>query len=327
MGIAVETVFSTKEVHPRDRFEYWHEIACKIIVDHSSKPESRQSFEAKLQVGAIADVGLVLFENSPMDVLHTQRQVAHATGDKLFVCRQVAGTLVLEQSGREIVLEPGDVTLLDPLLPYAGKFQQGSKALVVKVPRRALEARVGKTRDMTTRVMRPVHGEYNLMSWILATLPANAGRLGSAAEEILKEQALDWIAVSLAKMTEGHTPRLSSARSLASMSIRAAIEARLADPCLSVNSVAAAAGVSIRYANAVLAEEDMSIMRLVQARRLERCRRALEDPLQSRRTVSEIAYGWGFSDMTHFGRRFKAAYGMLPRDCRRLARTDLAKDI
>ncbi|WP_310353804.1 hypothetical protein [Methylobacterium sp. BE186] len=31
--------------------------------------------------------------------------------------------------------------------------------------------------------------------------------------------------------------------------------------------------------------------------------------------MSEIAYGWGFSDMTRFGRRFKAAYGLKPSEC------------
>ena len=42
------------------------------------------------------------------------------------------------------------------------------------------------------------------------------------------------------------------------------------------------------------------------------------DPLQAHRTVTEIATGWGFSDMTHFGRRFKAVYGVLPSEFRRL---------
>ena len=73
----------------------------------------------------------------------------------------------------------------------------------------------------------------------------------------------------------------------------------------------------MRYANAILASEDTSIMRLIQARRLERCRRALEDPLQAHRRVSEIAYGWGFSDMTHFGRKFKAAFGVPPSEYRK----------
>jgi AraC-like DNA-binding protein len=39
--------------------------------------------------------------------------------------------------------------------------------------------------------------------------------------------------------------------------------------------------------------------------------------LQGHRTISEIAYGWGFSGMTHFGRRFKAAFGSSPRDYRK----------
>jgi AraC-like DNA-binding protein len=86
----------------------------------------------------------------------------------------------------------------------------------------------------------------------------------------------------------------------------------LSDPNLDVKTIADAAGVSVRYANALLALEDTSLRRLIQTRRLKRCQKALEDPLQSRRTVSEIAYSWGFSDMTHFGRVFKKAHGVLP---------------
>jgi AraC family transcriptional regulator, positive regulator of tynA and feaB len=74
-------------------------------------------------------------------------------------------------------------------------------------------------------------------------------------------------------------------------------------------------------APSLLAEEGTSIMRLVRARRLEHCRRALEDPSQAHRKVSEIAYGWGFSDMTHFGRSFRATFGSLPSEYRRLAQS------
>jgi AraC-like DNA-binding protein len=69
----------------------------------------------------------------------------------------------------------------------------------------------------------------------------------------------------------------------------------------------------------LLADYDTSIRRLIQAKCLARCRKALEDPLQSHRTASEIAYSWGYSDMTHFGRMFRAAYGLLPSELRRLA--------
>ncbi|WP_236020468.1 helix-turn-helix domain-containing protein [Sabulicella rubraurantiaca] len=100
------------------------------------------------------------------------------------------------------------------------------------------------------------------------------------------------------------------------MNVRAVIEARLTDPSLDASTVAAAVGVSVRYANAALAREGTSIRRLILARRLARCRKALADAAQAGRTVTEIAHAWGFSDMTHFSRSFKCAYGVTPSDYR-----------
>jgi AraC-like DNA-binding protein len=151
-------------------------------------------------------------------------------------------------------------------------------------------------------------------------LPSLAGKMNSISEEMVGNHALDLIAVSLAKTMEADRPRVSSAKALVLLNVRSVIEVRLRDPSLGAQAVADAVGVSVRYANAVLADHDTSIMRLIQARRLERCRYALEDPNQAHRTVSEIAYGWGFSDMTHFGRRFKKAYGILPSEYQIIAR-------
>jgi AraC family transcriptional activator of tynA and feaB len=308
----MKTVFSTSDVHARDRFDFWHDVACQNLVDHNSLTECRLTFDAQIETGYLGDLELVLFHNSPMRVSHTAHHIAHAKSDHLFVCRQAAGVVFLEQDTREIALEAGDVALLDPLLPYRGNFSSDSETLVLKVPRRELEARLGKTRDMVARLIKPVRAEDHLMSSLSAKLPSLAGNMNSISEEMVANHALDLIAVSLAKTMEADRPRVSSAKALVLLNIRSVIEARLRDPSLGAQAVADAVGVSVRYANAVLADHDTSITRLIQARRLARCRCALEDPNQAHRTVSEIAYGWGFSDMTHFGRRFKKAYGILP---------------
>jgi AraC-like DNA-binding protein len=305
------------EVHPRDRFDYWHDVASKNIVEHDSSPECRRTFRAEIHSGNVSDIGLVRFENSPMNFALLPRHAARANADELFVCRQEAGLVTLEQDTRELVLKPGDITLLDPRLPYAGKFTGESGMLVLKVPRRELETRVGKTRELTARAIRAREPEGSLVSALLTTLPDYCGRVSETVAEIVKDKVLDLVAVSLAKALDGQRARVSSPRSLALISVRVAIEARLVDPALDTSTVAAAAGISVRYANAVLADENTSIMRLILTRRLERCRRALEDPAQAHRTVSEIAYGWGFSDMTHFGRKFRASYGVLPSEYRK----------
>jgi AraC-like DNA-binding protein len=182
-----------------------------------------------------------------------------------------------------------------------------------------MNARLGQTQEMTARAVKPCTAETGLLSASLAMLPFHMPEVGSTAEALLEPHLLDLITLSFSQMMGQDRGRTSSSRSLVRVRLRAVIEARLADRTLDAGTVASAAGVSVRYANAVLADESTSIAQLIQARRLARCWQSLEDPMQKGRTVSEIAYGWGFSDMTHFGRRFKLAYGVLPSEHRRRA--------
>ena len=314
----MQRLFSTDDVRPRERFDYWHQVACRNILNHDSQPENQSTFHASIQSGALADIGMVVFENAAMQCWRTPRQIAQTPADMLFVCRQLTGTLGLEQDGREIVLSAGDVTLIDPQLAYGAKFSAGSSLLLFKIPPGVLEARIGSTRQMVLRSITPSDAAGGLTSSFLAMLPHYVGRLQETAAHIVRDQVLDLLAVSLATAVGAERAKISSARSLALTTVRAAIEARLTDPALDPAGIAAAAGISVRYANAVLAHEGTSIARLILATRLSRCRKALEDPLQAHRTLREIATGWGFSDMTHFGRTFKTAYGVLPSEYRAL---------
>jgi AraC family transcriptional activator of tynA and feaB len=309
----MQKLFSTDDVHPRDRFDYWHAIACQRIARHDSRPSCRQGFHASMQGNALINSSLLQFENSAMDVRRTRQQVDGAASADVFFCLQLRGSLVIEQSDRIAILETGDMALIDPALPYAGRFSSESKLLVFKTPRAALEARVGKVRDVVIRVIKPSSAESQLLGSYLTRLPTHIDQVSLEVAKLVEDHLLDLIAVSLPHEA---TPKISSARSLALLRLRATINSRLSDPALNPEAAAKAAGISVRYANALLSHEGLSIMRLILGRRLERCRTALDDPRQRHRTISEIAFAWGFSDMTHFGRRFKAAYGSLPSDYR-----------
>lgn len=90
----MKTVFSTNHVHARDRFDFWHGVACKNLVDHNSLPECRLTFGAHIETGYLGNLELVLFRNSPMKVSHTARHIANAKSDHVFVCRQAAGVVI-----------------------------------------------------------------------------------------------------------------------------------------------------------------------------------------------------------------------------------------
>jgi AraC-like DNA-binding protein len=276
-------------------------------------------FEAEIKTGSIGPLNLVQFHNSPMLVTHTKAQASHTRSDDLFVCRQITGCMIIEQHTREVSLDVGPITLVDPLQPYRAKFLEGSATLVIKVPRRELEARLGKTQELTARLIKLDRPEDVVTASLLEMLPAVTGRMSPAAEETMGNLSLDLVAISLSAATGG-LRALSSSRAATIMRLRAVIEARLADHNLDTPTAAAAAGLRVRYANEALAEQGTSISRLILTRRLARCRSALGDPMQAHRTIGEIAHGWGFSDMTHFARRFKQVYGTSPSEYRSLSR-------
>jgi AraC-like DNA-binding protein len=51
-------------------------------------------------------------------------------------------------------------------------------------------------------------------------------------------------------------------------------------------------------------------------RRLVGAAADLKDPALGSRGIGAIAFDWGFSDLSHFTRRFKQRFGCRPRDWR-----------
>jgi AraC-like DNA-binding protein len=54
--------------------------------------------------------------------------------------------------------------------------------------------------------------------------------------------------------------------------------------------------------------------------RLVACHRALSDPLYDGISVSQIAFNWGFNDLSHFTKAFRARFDIPPGHLRRLRR-------
>jgi AraC-like DNA-binding protein len=113
-----------------------------------------------------------------------------------------------------------------------------------------------------------------------------------------------------------HEPALRPALLRALMAF---VDARLDDPGLSVAMTAAHLGVSKRYVHRLCEGTGRSFTEHVVDRRLDRALAALTAPPPSEGrgpTIAEIAYRSGFSDLSHFNRRFKARFGATPRELR-----------
>jgi AraC-like DNA-binding protein len=94
------------------------------------------------------------------------------------------------------------------------------------------------------------------------------------------------------------------------------IEQRLSDPALRPSDIASAVNISTRYLHKLFEEEHRTVSLYIRERRLEQARRALLDSRLEDRSISTIAYGCGFGDLSGFNRAFKDAFAVTPKEIR-----------
>ena len=98
--------------------------------------------------------------------------------------------------------------------------------------------------------------------------------------------------------------------------IEAYVQQHLADPAVSPEVIASAHRISVRQLYKLWSAKDLSLAEWMMRGRLEGARRDIARDRSA--GVGAIARRWGFTDPTHFGRRFRSAYHLTPREWRRI---------
>lgn len=312
----MKVVFSTSSVHARDRLDFWREEATKAVVAHEFNTAVGRSFQGQIRAASLGPLALALLDHDACAVEHTERCIRRNSDDDLLLQMALGGGTALRQDGRDADAKRNDMYILDPRRPFSLRMRASARMLVVKIPRWELQARLGDVTALTARPITRSKPIGALASGFLAMLPARVDELDGSASAKIAQQALDLVALAF-DAESGSTPAvLSSSRTTTLLRLQTSIESRLCDPTLRPAVAAADAGISVRYANALLAQEGTSLERFIMLRRLQLCRRLLEDPAHALRTAGDIAYSCGFSDASHFTRRFKAQFGCSPGECR-----------
>ncbi|RUO99156.1 helix-turn-helix domain-containing protein [Hyphomicrobium sp.] len=318
----IDWSISTTDVHPRDRFDYWFETSRQVLGPYETRPDHPARFEGDLRYLRVPGMAFSIFRCNGMRSWRTKHQAA-LLSDLVHIVIQLSGTLKIDQDGRQAELRPEDICLLD--LGRHASFVQSRDfhCLVIEVPRRDCEARLGPLRRWTARPVNGHSGSGVLASTFAKLLPDQISVLSSTSQAQVKHQLLELMAMAL-KDAEGNTCIHSSTRLASLLRLKTVVDANLSNRAATCEDLASEAGISVRYANQLLDAEQTSLQRLLFSRRIEKCQAALADPAQAHRQISDIAYTWGFGDVSHFGRLFKSVVGMTPREFKKqtLGRVD-----
>jgi AraC-like DNA-binding protein len=320
----VNAVFSTSEVVPARRLDYWREMILDAFVPLDVKPiddrGDRLGFSGSASSREVGGLKIARVAASPMTASRSTRHIANATENDYFVALHLRGMARATQDGRDLTLRPGDIALFDSTRPYLIEFQhtEAFEHLIFRVPRGELDMRcMGLERATAVRV--PLDsGEGSLTAPYLRSLAALKTVAGGESAERLVATGLDLIATALAAAA-GLTADPESRERAGLNELKQYVLARLGDPELSPASVARGRFISVRQLHRLFALERTTFGGFVRDERLRRCARDLSDPHLAKLPIAEIAARWGYRSPPHFTRAFTSRFGLGPREFRRNA--------
>ncbi|MCK1311923.1 helix-turn-helix domain-containing protein [Bradyrhizobium sp. 23] len=308
--------FTTDDSPGHRRLALWQDIVCDVFVGLDCRSDLGSAFRGTVTRAPLGKAECSEVCSDRQHVLRTPSRIARSDQDFILIALGNRGAGGVVQDGREAVVSPGEFALYDTTRPYELKFDGIFTQTIFKVPREMLPRRLGATETLTATSFGPDSPLQRIAYDFIYRLCQSADQIDLHHAAALSEQAVDVLAMALGERL-GKTPLPSSThRSALLYRLKAHIRAHLADPDLSLSETAAALGISSRYVNDLLADEDTSFQRYVLGERLAQCRRDLASPVLAHRHISEIAFAWGFNDLSHFGRVFREHFGMSPRDFR-----------
>jgi AraC-like DNA-binding protein len=304
---------STDALPGRNAFAFWQDVICDTFIHLDCVSTRSRSFKGSVHTRPLGDLFLSSMESDPIDLRRTPARISAARDEYCLIVVQGRGRTLAEQDGRQAILETGDLAVFDSVRPYFAALQAGFHHFVLKVPRDAVRRRLGPIEAVTATPISGSSGIGKIASTFVRGLDSELGTLDECASQRLAEASVDLIAAALAEVIPSGRHTVSSIRIAHLMRAKSFIAGNIHRYDLAPEHVASAIGVSERYLRSLFAADGTSLGRHIWSSRIERCRVSLADPSQAHRAISEIAFAWGFNDMSHFSRLFRDRTGMSPR--------------
>ena len=282
---------------------------------HYAAPHSHSASKSPLAWTALGDI-LAAEIDSDAQARLARASAVRMHPPRFFLHLQLEGEGVIRQDGRDALLRTGDFTLCDGARHYEVGCPAGSRMLVLGIPTAKLRRHIACPESLAATALRAATGVGGLLSGFLRQYWIQCRYMldGESAEQIAVG-VLDILGAAYAGVPRTHAER-SSRGTAHRIRIINYIHAHLYDPDLSPAQIARACRITTRYLHYLFSDGEETVTRYILARRLEASSQALLADSQRGRTVTAIAFDHGFNSATHFGRVFRAHFGMTPREYR-----------
>lgn len=307
--------WSTATTRPKERFSYWHEAVCEAVLNVATENPPEHDFEGNIAAVEFGDLRFARFGATRHEIVRTRRHVGRASSEQILVSLQQSGQSVLSQFDRSCELHAGDVGIIDAAQPFRISFPGDVRRAIAILPRPLVLARAPWLACNEPIRIGADFAFHDLLRDYLLRLSGADSRIGESDAALLTDNLCNLLALATGRPSQEGSTRPWT-RTLEVDAMLSFMRRNLADPALTPDRAATHLGVSVRTVHHRFEEIGQSFGRWLLEARLEACHRTLASAGARHLAIAAIAFGWGFNDLSHFNKAFKARFRATPRQVR-----------
>ena len=323
MSVGVEmasvALVSTQDVSGCHKLDLWGQSICELFGHLRSETFGDKSFVGRLEHCQLGDIRVCKLTASRHRVVRTSTFARRDDRGLLKVLLQKKGTSYFEQNGRTVFLSPGEWSIYDTARSYTVSNPHSVEQLILMVPREKIFTGGLDLSHLIVRRFAGNTGINKLTYQFITTMFDEMHMISLDAACGISDTIAELIRLALlGHSTDQNLPHSApSLRHVQRDRIRGYIYSHLRDPELSIAHIAAALNCTKRYVHKVFQTEGTTVSDQIWRMRLARCREDLCNPAYASRSITHIAFSWGFNSSAHFSRTFKEEFGVCPRELRK----------
>jgi AraC family transcriptional activator of tynA and feaB len=312
---------STSSLKKGDRYEFWRDVCHNSVVSHDCLTSVRgaNSFEAAATGIILNDWSVLKIAATACEIFRDPSKAVEPDPTSIVFHFVTGGELLVEQDGRSVLLPSGDGALCVADRPYRLRATERHQIVAFKLPREFL-SRPHDLSDITARSVSQTGGVSDLVFNFALDIAKHASLADKSVLERLVRSLVDVTETTFGLFSYGEAEISAGHRAATLRRIKRYVGTRLYDSELTPAIVSQQFKLSTRYINKLFSDEQTTLSRHIWDERLKNSARFLADRKFDGATLSQIAFGLGFKDLSHFSSAFSGRYGMPPSEYRARSR-------
>ncbi|MBJ7556781.1 helix-turn-helix domain-containing protein [Marinomonas spartinae] len=298
----------------KHKLDFWRQVVCDYFVQVSFDKYQRKeiSFHSELIYSKRCDIDLIQVSGTPQLVERTSKK--YRDDDYLIFTMLKSGSMEVLQDNRRAILMPGDMVVYDSRRPYQAYLNDDFVKYNIRIPFDLISHRIPNTHYLTAKKI----GKESLLNKMLANIVESnfleEGCLSYTEERSISSILMDVFCRTMSMSVSPEQTFVDSRQDILISKVKGFIEVNLRKSDLNIDYISNGLNLSKSTLYRLFKNESMSINEYIWHLRVTRCQEEISKPYSAYKTLSEVAFEWGFNSNAHFSRLFKSEVGQTPKE-------------